>query len=61
MEANIIFILIVIFWIGSLETLYIESCKNKDFLLYKNFKQEKNIQEIQLKYLYINLYLYLSQ
>jgi hypothetical protein len=61
MDTNLIYILIILFWIWSLETLYMEMRHHKDYLSYTNFKRDKFIRENQLKYVYINLYLYLSQ
>mgnify|MGYP007124595392 CR=1 FL=1 len=61
MDTNIIIMWIVLFWIGSIEAIYMQSCKNKNFLLYTNFKRNNFVQKKQLKYLYINLYLCLSQ
>jgi hypothetical protein len=37
-----------------------ESKKHKDFLKYTNFNKLNKDYQNQLKYLYINLYLYLS-
>ena len=57
MDTQLIYILIALFWIWSIETLYIEMRQHKDYLSYTNFNKEKLINDIQLKYLYINLYL----
>jgi len=61
MDSNLIYALIVIFWVWSLETIYMEAKHHKDYLSYTNVKREKILYDKQVKYLYINLYLYLSQ
>jgi hypothetical protein len=59
MDVNLIYIWILLFWIWSLEAIYMESKKHRDYLKYTNFKSLKVVEINQLKYLYINLYLYL--
>lgn len=61
MDFNLIYIMIILFWIWSLETLYMEMKHHKGYLSYTNFKRDELIRKNQLKYVYINLYLCLSQ
>lgn len=61
MDVNIIYIWILLFWIWSLEAIYMESKKHRDYLKYTNFNKLNKDELNQLKYLYINIYLCLSK